>query len=159
MWAFVSVHTISALHFSFVLLYSFEWRTFYAFTGNIVRHLSFRLRLFVGLVMVRALHFLFVVSYGSKWRTFCGSTFQYCTSSDLSFTSIRGFSDIVVLGNDGTYRALHLLFVLIYCVSNDPLLMRLLSNIVRHEHSSIGGYSVLTGVVSTMYFVEKEILI
>ena len=41
---------------------------------------------------------------------------------DLSFTSIRGFSDIVVLGNDGTYRALHLLFVLIYCVSNDPIL-------------------------------------
>jgi hypothetical protein len=72
---------------------------------------------------------------------------------DLSFTSIRGFSDIVVLGNDGTYRALHLLFVLIYCVSNDPLFMRLLSNIVRHEHSSIGGYSVLTGVVSTTYFV------
>jgi hypothetical protein len=76
---------------------------------------------------------------------------------DLSFTSIRGFSDIVVLGNDGTYRALHLLFVLIYCVSNDPLFMRLLSNIVRHEHSSIGGYSVLTGVVSTTYFVYTKI--
>jgi hypothetical protein len=79
-----------------------------------VIRLSFRLRLFVGLVMVRALHFLFLVIYGSKWRALSASTFQYCTSSDLSFTSIRAFSDIVVVGNDGTYRALHLLFVLIY---------------------------------------------
>jgi hypothetical protein len=121
MWAFVSVHTISALHFSFVLLYSFEWRTFYAFTGNIVRHLGFRLRLFVGLVMVRTRHltcfWLFMVP-----------------NDALSAHLISNIVRHLIFRNDSTYRALHLSFLLIYCVSNDPLFMRLLSNIVRHEH-------------------------
>jgi hypothetical protein len=89
-------------------------------------HLILRLRLFVGLVLVylvRALHLSFLLIYSCKWPTIYAYIFQYCTSSELSFPSIRGFiviwssSEMLAL----TAKALYLSFLLIYCLPNDPL--------------------------------------